>query len=113
MVFCGASAVRKAVIYQPAKSAMQSGRANTKKWTLEFDNISARRVEPLMGWTSSDDTKQQVRLRFDDVEKAVAYCEKHGIDYSIKQPQKRTFRVKTYSYNFGPTTVRGPGTDPI
>jgi hypothetical protein len=111
--FCGASTVSKAVIYQPTKSAMQSGRGNTKKWVVEFDNVSPRRVEPLMGWTGSDDTNQQVRMRFDDCEKAVAYCEKHGIDYSVKQPHKRKFRVKSYSDNFGPTTVRGPGTDPI
>lgn len=103
----------KAVIYQPAKSAMQSGRATSKKWTLEFESASARRVEPLMGWTGSDDTSQQVRMRFQSAEDAVAYCEKHAIDYTLKQTQQRKFKVKSYSDNFGPTTVRGPGTDPI
>ena len=55
----------KAIIYRPAKTAMQSGRARTRDWLLEFDDEAARRVEPLMGWTSSADTKQQLQLSFE------------------------------------------------
>ena len=61
-------------IFKPAKTAMQSGFANTKDWVLEFEPEEARTVEPLMGWTSSTDMKQQLTLRFRTREEAVAYC---------------------------------------
>ena len=64
----------RARIYQPAKTAMQSGTAKTKDWVLEFAHASAREVDPLMGWTSSDDTQAQVKLRFDTREAAEAYA---------------------------------------
>src|SRR5262245_31782464 len=63
-------------IYNPAKTAMQSGTAKTKSWVLDFEQASPKAVEPLMGWTSSSDTRQQVRLRFDSKEEAIAYCER-------------------------------------
>jgi len=87
-------------IYKPAKTAMQSGFANTKDWALDFEPESPRRVEPLMGWTSSGDMRQQLRLRFASKEEAVAYCERHGIPYQVfdAEPVKR--RVISYSDNF-------------
>ena len=103
----------KAFIYQPAKSAMQSGRGHSKKWLLEFDAISARRVDALMGWTGSDDTNQQVKMRFDSLEDAKGYCDRNAIDFTVKKTHQRKFKIKSYSDNFGPSTVRGPGTDPI
>ncbi len=103
----------KAIIYQPAKSAMQSGRANTKVWLLEYEPESGRRVEPLMGWTASSDTRQQIKMRFSDQADAIAYCEKRGIDYVVKKPRQRKFKVKSYADNFGPGSVRGPGTAPF
>ena len=66
-------------IYQPAKTAMQSGTAKTKEWVLDYEPEQPRAVEPLMGWTSSGDMRQQVRLRFTTSEEAIAYCERHGI----------------------------------
>ena len=65
-------------IYKPSKTAMQSGQANTKAWVLDFEPEAPRHVEPLMGWTSSGDMRQQLRLRFDSKEEAVAYCERRG-----------------------------------
>jgi len=59
-------------IYKPAKTAMQSGKANTKAWVLDFEPEQPPEVEPLMGWTSSGDMRQQIRLRFDTKEEAVA-----------------------------------------
>jgi hypothetical protein len=87
-------------IYKPAKTAMQSGFANTKAWVLDFDLESPRRVEPLMGWTSSGDMRQQLRLRFGSKEEAVVYCERHGIAYQVfdAEPVKR--RAISYSDNF-------------
>ena len=70
-------------IYKPAKTAMQSGQANSTAWVLDFEPEEPRQVEPLMGWTSSGDMRQQVRLRFASKEEAVAYCERHGIAYQV------------------------------
>ena len=87
-------------IYKPAKTAMQSGNAKTKEWLLEFELEQAREVEPLMGWTSSGDMRQQVRLRFDTAEEAVAYCERNGIAYQVMEPKAPTRRTISYSDNF-------------
>jgi hypothetical protein len=87
-------------IYKPARTAMQSGTAKTKEWVLEFEPEQAREVEPLMGWTSSGDMRQQVRLRFDSAEEAVAYCERHGIPYQVTEPKAPPRRTISYSDNF-------------
>jgi hypothetical protein len=88
-------------IYKPSKTAMQSGLANTKAWALDFEPESARTVEPLMGWTSSSDMRQQVHLRFASKEEAVAYCERHAIAYQVfdatPAPARRAI---SYSDNF-------------
>ena len=87
-------------IYKPAKTAMQSGKAKTKEWVLDFEPQEAREIEPLMGWTSSADMASQIRLRFDTAEEAVAYCERRGIAYQLFAP-KRTVRTgMSYSDNF-------------
>ncbi len=70
-------------IYKPSKTAMQSGQAATKDWLLEFEPEEPRTIEPLMGWTSSGDMKQQVKLTFDTKEEAVAYCEHRGIAHQV------------------------------
>jgi hypothetical protein len=87
-------------IYRPAKTAMQSGRANTKEWTLEFEPESARLPDPLMGWAQSRDMNGQVRLQFDTREEAVAYAQTHGIAFRVldAKPVKRI--LKAYADNF-------------
>jgi hypothetical protein len=87
-------------IYKPAKTAMQSGRANTKAWALDFAPEEPRQVEPLMGWTSSGDMRQQVRLRFASKEEAVAYCERHGIAHQVFESKPAGRRTISYSDNF-------------
>jgi hypothetical protein len=87
-------------IYRPARNAMQSGTARTKLWVVEFEPEQARQVEPLMGWTSSGDMRQQLKLRFETREEAVAYCEKHGIAYQIFDEQVPSRRKMAYSDNF-------------
>lgn len=87
-------------IYRPAKTAMQSGRAKTRSWVLEFEP-SARRVnDPLMGWVGSADTRGQVRLRFASRDDAVAYAERHGLDYVVQEPSIRRMRAKNYAEKF-------------
>jgi hypothetical protein len=90
----------QARIYRPAKNPMQSGRANTQKWVLEYEPASPRRLDPLMGWTSSSDTRRQVRIKFDTKEEAVAFAQKRGLAYTIDEPQRRQIRPKVYADNF-------------
>jgi hypothetical protein len=90
-------------IYKPARTAMQSGTAKTKEWVLDYEPEERRAIEPLMGWTSSGDMKQQLRLQFDTKDEAVAYCERNGIAYEVfeSRPAKRS-RI-AYSDNFAYT----------
>ena len=90
----------RARIYKPAKNAMQSGRARTKLWLLEYEPESPRTPDPLMGWTSSHDMRQQLALEFDTSEEAVAYAEKHNIPYQVFEPHAPTPKPKAYSDNF-------------
>ena len=87
-------------IYRPAKTAMQSGVANTRKWVVEYDLAEPRTVEPLMGWTSSGDMRQQLKLRFDTQAEAVAYCERNGIPYQLFEAKTSPRRNIAYSDNF-------------
>lgn len=92
----------RARIFQPARTAMQSGTAKTQGWVLEFAPASAREVDPLMGWTSSDDTQAQVRLRFDSREAAEAYATERGIAFDVMEPKARKpiLRPRGYGENF-------------
>ena len=87
-------------IYKPTKTAMQSGRNNTRKWVLEFHPTEACRPDALMGWTSSGDTRQQIRLNFDTRDDAVSYAEKQGLTYYVQNSNRRHIRPKSYSDNF-------------
>ncbi|MFE3837586.1 ETC complex I subunit [Pseudogemmobacter sonorensis] len=85
-------------IYQPAKTAMQSGTAKTHHWVLEFPQTSAREVDPLMGWTSTGETQTQVRLRFETREEAEAYAKARGIDFTVVEPQARKPNIRPGGY---------------
>jgi hypothetical protein len=90
----------RARIYRPTRNAMQAGKARTRQWLLEFEPETARTIDPLMGWTSSGDMRQQVTLEFDTAGEAVAYAEKHGIPYQRFEPHVSTPKPKAYSDNF-------------
>jgi hypothetical protein len=87
-------------IYRPSKTAMQSGQVGTKQWLLEYEPERARSIEPLMGWTSSDDMRSQIVLEFDSKGEAVAYATKHEIPYQVFEPHPPRIRPKSYSDNF-------------
>jgi hypothetical protein len=91
-----------AKIYQPSRSAMQSGQARTRDWRLEFVPADARWIDPLMGWTGSDDMNSQVRLSFPTRDEAIAYAERHSIAYEVFEPKKRRhiLRQNGYGDNF-------------
>lgn len=98
----------RARIYKPAKTAMQSGTAKTKGWVLEYAPASAREVDPLMGWTTSDDTQSQVKLRFDSKEAALDYAKDNGIEAVVTEPKERKVNIRPGGYgdNFA-TNRRG------
>lgn len=87
-------------IYQRPKNAMQSGRARTDMWVLEFAPAEARRPDPLMGWAGSGDTRTQVVLTFPDVDAARAYADKNGIAARIEATPPRRLKLQAYADNF-------------
>ena len=90
---------KKAKIYIPTKSAMQSGRGKLKNWILRFDTRDPK-TNVLMGWESSDDTLNEVKLKFSSKEKAIDYAEANNIDYKIIEPKQKKFVIKSYEENF-------------
>ena len=89
-----------AKIYRPAKTAMQSGKAKTNVWVLEFDQEIPRKIDPIMGYTSSADTRQQLKLAFDTQEQAEAYAQREGIEYRVIAPKDANRQVVSYTDNF-------------
>ena len=91
--------MKKAKIYKPAKTAMQSGKRNTKNWILEFDTLNTG-INPLMGWETSQDTMSEIQLEFSNKDQAINYAKKNNIDYYVVEPQKNKIIKKTYAENF-------------
>ncbi len=87
-------------IYQPSKTATQSGAAKSQRWLLEYEPESPREIEPLMGWTSSGDMNAQVKLWFDTKEEALAYAARKGIAAALEETQPSTRRTQAYADNF-------------
>tara|TARA_B100001996_G_scaffold105752_1_gene79626 strand:- start:583 stop:867 length:285 start_codon:yes stop_codon:yes gene_type:complete len=91
--------MKKAKIYIPSKTAMQSGRGKTKKWILIFETKNTK-TNPLMGWESGEDTLNEVVLKFSSKEKAIEYAKKNNILYQVIEPKKSNFIIKSYADNF-------------
>ena len=87
-------------IYQNPKTAMQSGKAHTDQWVLEFEQSDARFADPLMGWTGSGDTQSQVKLTFPDKDAAMAYAEKYGIAARVLDTPPKRLKLQAYADNF-------------
>jgi predicted DNA binding CopG/RHH family protein len=87
-------------IYRPAPNAMQSGRGKSKEWLLVHEPAAPRQIEPLMGYTSSTDTRAQIKLSFDTLEEATAYAERNGIPYQVMPEHKSTVKRSSYPDNF-------------
>jgi hypothetical protein len=87
-------------IFQRPKNAMQSGRALTDEWLLEFEPAEAKKPDPLTGWAGSGDTQSQVRLSFASCEEAMAYAQKYGITYHVIPAPERTLKLQAYADNF-------------
>ncbi|KAJ3040629.1 hypothetical protein HDV00_010654 [Rhizophlyctis rosea] len=97
---CPPEVSRRSVrIFKPSKTAMQSGVAGTKYWRIDFD-IQERWENPLMGWATSHDPVQGVRMNFHTKEDAILFAERQGYDYWVEEPKREKERVKNYSDNF-------------
>ena len=91
--------MKKAKIYIPAKTAMQSGTKKSINWLLEFDTLDTG-INPLMGWETSNDTLSEVKLKFSTKDQAINYAKKNNIDYYVIDPQKSKLIKKSYIDNF-------------
>jgi len=87
-------------IYQRPKNAMQSGKARTEEWVLEFERADPQRPDPLTGWAGSADTRRQLTLRFDSAEAAKAYAEREGFAYTVLPPRTHRLKIQAYADNF-------------
>jgi len=87
-------------IFKPAQNVMQQGRGATRDWILEYIPDEPRVIEPLMGWTSSTDTKRQIRLSFATKDEAIAYAKDNGIAFRLEEPPATKIRPKSYAENF-------------
>ena len=91
--------IKKAKIYKPNKTAMQSGLGKTNKWILEFETQDPIK-NPLMGWESSSDTYSELKMEFSTKELAVDYAKKKKIDFELIESKKRKIIKKSYADNF-------------
>tara|TARA_S200000501_G_C20242698_1_gene490796 strand:+ start:149 stop:460 length:312 start_codon:yes stop_codon:yes gene_type:complete len=98
-------------IFKPGKTAMQSGKAKTDEWILEFYSAEEKKIDPLMGWTGSGDTQSQVKLKFLSKEDAIAYANDNGLLYTVHENRERkhVIRKNGYGENFA-TNRRGAWT---
>jgi hypothetical protein len=87
-------------IYQRSKNAMQSGKARAGTWILEFESASAKRADPLMGWSGGADTQAQVAIPFETLEAAKDYADREGIDYHLVPPTQPKLRLQAYADKF-------------
>ena len=87
-------------IFQRVKNAMQSGRARTDEWILEFESARRQRPDPLTGWTGGAETQEQVRLTFPSLDHALAYAARERIDAHVVPAAPAKFRIQAYADNF-------------
>ncbi len=91
--------MKKAKIFKPSKTAMQSGLAKSEKWKIEYITEQPG-INPLMGWESSTDTLSELKLEFSSKDKAIEYAKKNKIEYELIEEKKRKKNIKSYSDNF-------------
>jgi ETC complex I subunit-like protein len=97
---CHVAHMTIARITELERKTTQSGKANAGRWLLEFERQQAQRPDPLTGWNGSGDTNTQVRITFQTKEAAIAYCEKHGLDYHLVAAPPVRLKIQAYADNF-------------
>ena len=91
--------MKKAIIYKPSKTVMQSGLKKYNKWVLEYITMQTG-INPLMGWESSTDTLSELRLEFSTKDLAIEYAKKNKVQFEIIESKNRKIIKKSYSDNF-------------
>lgn len=99
-LFATSRAMTIARILEQERKTTQSGKANAGKWVLEFERQQALRPDPLTGWNGSGDTNTQVRIAFGSKDAAIAYCDKHGLDYHVVPVPPVRLKIQAYADNF-------------
>jgi hypothetical protein len=94
-------------IYQPSKTAMQSGKKKTRKWRIEFETKDPLLTEPLMGWVAAYDMSQELQLSFPTLREALEFAKEKGVSYTVYNPSTRVVAPKSYATNFTNPRVRG------
>jgi hypothetical protein len=92
--------MRQARIVQKTKNPMQSGKANTDEWVIEFVPMDPQRPDPLMGWAGSRDTTRQLSLQFATLDSARAYAERNAITYVVVPAPPKALKLQSYADNF-------------
>jgi hypothetical protein len=100
ILFATSFAMTIARILEQERKTTQSGKANSKKWIVEFERQQALRADPLTGWNGSGDTNTQVRMTFASEEAAIAYCNRHGFDYHVIPAPPVRLKIQAYADNF-------------
>lgn len=94
--------IARARVYSPSPSPMQAGRARAGKWLVEFEPHLKPGIDPLMGWDTSADPLQQVRMSFNSLEEALAYCRRERLATDVEMPAPHKPKPKSYTDNFLP-----------
>lgn len=94
-------------IYQPSKTAMQSGKKKSELWMVEFETRNSLGIDPLMGWVSSSNTCGQLHLSFLTLDEAIQFAKIKGLQYTICNPKRVSRPVKEYGTNFTCSRIRG------
>ncbi len=84
---------------------MQSGKAKTRQWVLEFDPAHGQATDTMMGWKGGGDTTQQVRMKFATLEAAEAYAKKNGLAAEVAPAHTPRRVLKSYADRFAYTRV--------
>jgi len=90
----------KVKIYKPSKNAMQSGKANSSQWVMEYELETPRVAEDKMGWVSAGDTLSQMKIKFDSKDEAIGFAKKEGFEYSVNENHQRKLKPRNYVDNF-------------
>ena len=92
-------------IYQPSKSAMQSGIKNTKVWCLETLTVSTNKISNTFCWNSSDNTYDQIKVYFDKLDEAILFAQNNNLEFKVFHPNLRKKIKKSYAENFKPKKI--------
>lgn len=81
-----------AIIEAQSRSVTQSGAAREGGWLLRFQPRHPPFIDPLTGWTGSEEPLAHVAIRFPNREAAVRFAKHHGLAFQVREPTPR--RVK-------------------